>query len=121
MGPPHTKVRDDYPQGGMQSPGIRDTMESCSGDPSPPCTIEQGAEMTTLTQHDLDSAPARRISRKPATGRPVLFAVLLGLAALLLMWVLIAGPALPLPLLIIAAGTALGIVALSWTVAGPRL
>ena len=77
--------------------------------------------MTITTDHDRGAAATRRISRKPAVGRPVLFAVMLGIAALLLLSVLIVGPALPMPLMIAAAGAAIGLVVLSWTVAGPRL
>ena len=77
--------------------------------------------MTTTTDHHRRTASPHRFPRKPAVGRPVLFAVMLSVAALLLLAVLIAGPSLPIPLMIAAAVGALGLVVLSWTVAGPRL
>lgn len=77
--------------------------------------------MTTVTHQQASTAHRREHRRHSALGRPVLFFALLTLAAALLMGVLIAGPMLPMPLMITAACGALGLVALSWTVAGPRL
>lgn len=75
--------------------------------------------MTIWTpESDYDSAHTRG---KPAAGRPVLFAVMLIVAAALVLTLLVLGPMLELP---IAAASAAGVVALvitAWAVAGPKL
>ena len=58
---------------------------------------------------------------KPAVGRPVLFALLLIIAALGMLVLLIAGPNLALPLAIGCAASLLMLVGVAWAVAGPRL
>lgn len=58
---------------------------------------------------------------KPAVGRPVLFALLLMIAALGMLVLLIAGPSLALPLAIGCAASLMMLVGVAWAVAGPRL
>jgi len=59
--------------------------------------------------------------KKPATGRPALFVTMLALAALGVLTLLVVGPALPIPLAVLTAAALMGVVALAWLVAGPRL
>lgn len=67
-------------------------------------------------------APGRsRHASKPAVGRPVLFALMLVAAALGMLALLVAGPGLALPVAIAAAAGLMGLVAIAWAVAGPRL
>ncbi|MGO1390053.1 MULTISPECIES: hypothetical protein [Brachybacterium] len=74
--------------------------------------------MTTTQLH----SPSRARRRgKPAVGRPSLFVLLLGFAALGVMGLLIAGPSLGVPVSIGAAAGLMGLVAFAWVVAGPRL
>lgn len=58
---------------------------------------------------------------KPAVGRPVLFALMLIVAALGMLVLLVAGPNLALPLAVGCAASLMGLVAIAWAVAGPRL
>lgn len=72
-----------------------------------------------------DSATGRGASTgqggKPASGRPVLFVTMLALAALGVLMLLVAGPALPIPLAVLSAAALMSVVGLAWWVAGPRL
>lgn len=61
--------------------------------------------------------PGKQIS---GTGRPGVFVVLLSVAALILLGLLILGPALPMAPAVGLALTAVAIVATAWIVAGPR-
>lgn len=63
----------------------------------------------------------RRRGRKPAVGRPVLFAVLLMVAALGVLTLLVVGPSLTVPVGVASAATVMALVAFAWAVAGPRL
>lgn len=68
-----------------------------------------------------DSA-ARRVRRpKPAVGRPVLFSLLLAVAALGVLILLVAGPSITLELAVGGAAALICLVVLTWVVAGPRL
>ncbi|MGO1503807.1 MAG: hypothetical protein ACTHXC_16465 [Brachybacterium sp.] len=58
---------------------------------------------------------------KPAVGRPLLFALLLTIAALGMLILLVAGPSLALPLAIGSAAALMTLVGVAWAVAGPRL
>jgi len=79
--------------------------------------------MTTMPPQDaMPARSARRTSGgKPAAGRPVLFVTMLVLAALGVLGLLVAGPALPVPFAVLTAAALMGVVALAWGVAGPRL
>ena len=68
-----------------------------------------------------DSSPSHHHEGKPAVGRPVLFVVLLAVAALGVMGLLVAGPSITLPLAIASAAALMVLVAFAWAVAGPRL
>ncbi|MDN5822281.1 MAG: hypothetical protein L0H74_04425 [Brachybacterium sp.] len=69
----------------------------------------------------LEAAAPRLRRAKPATGRPVLFSLLLAIAALGMLILLVAGPSIGLPLAISCAAALIVLVALAWIVAGPRL
>ena len=58
---------------------------------------------------------------RPAMGRPVLFTVMLTLAALVVLALLVVGPALQTGLAVAVAGAAAGLVVLAWVLAGLRL
>ncbi|MDN5600184.1 MAG: hypothetical protein ACTHV2_00925 [Brachybacterium sp.] len=58
---------------------------------------------------------------KPAVGRPMLFSVLLAVAALGTLLLLVAGPSIGLPLAIGSAAALIILVVLTWVIAGPRL
>lgn len=58
---------------------------------------------------------------KPALGRPLLFAILLALAAIATLLLLVAGPSLALPLAVVSAFGVMSVVVTAWAVAGPRL
>lgn len=66
--------------------------------------------MTTMTQ---------RTSR-PETGHPVVFGIVLAVAALLVLGLLISGPWLPLAGTMVLAISAVGLVLTGWVTAGPR-
>jgi hypothetical protein len=51
----------------------------------------------------------------------VLFVTMLVLAALGVLGLLVAGPAMPVPFAVLSAAALMGVVALAWGVAGPRL
>ena len=59
--------------------------------------------------------------RSPLVGRPLLFALLLTIAALGMLILLVAGPSLALPLAIGSAAALMTLVGVAWAVAGPRL
>ncbi len=65
--------------------------------------------------------PPRSPSAKPAAGRPVLFSLLLALAAVGVLALLVIGPSLGLPLAIGGAAALISLVAVTWVLAGPRL
>lgn len=69
----------------------------------------------------LEIAPLRLRRTKPAAGRPVLFALLLAAAALGVLFLLVAGPSLGMPLAIGSAAALIVLVAVAWIIAGPRL
>lgn len=71
--------------------------------------------MTTMPQQNRP-----RPSDRPTTGRPIAFALILVLAALIALWVLISGPSLPLAAAIAAVGVVLALLAAGWRFAGPR-
>jgi len=68
-----------------------------------------------------DPPPAPRRGRKPAIGRPLLFVLLLTVAALGVLILLVLGPSLHLELAVLSAAGLLGMVVTAWAVAGPRL
>lgn len=68
-----------------------------------------------------DITPPRPHRTKPAAGRPVLFSLMLAVAALGVLTLLVAGPSLGLPLAIGSAAALITLVALTWVIAGPRL
>lgn len=72
---------------------------------------------TTYTE----STSRRRSWRKPSAGRPMLFVLLLSIAAVGVLGLLVAGPTIPLPLSLAAALTLICLVGVAWAVAGPRL
>lgn len=74
--------------------------------------------MTTMHRH---STVRPRRGSEPAVGRPVLFALMLGLAALGVLALLLAGPSIPMPSSVASAAGLMGLVALAWAVAGPRI
>ena len=63
----------------------------------------------------------RSHSAKPPAGRPVLFSLLLALAALGVLALLVTGPSLGIPLAIGSAAALICLVTITWIVAGPRL
>lgn len=63
--------------------------------------------------------PLRR--GKPAVGRPMLFSILLAVAALGTLLLLVTGPSIGLPLAIGSAAALIVLVVLTWVIAGPRL
>lgn len=80
--------------------------------------------MTTLTHHqDPDLREGETLARggRRAMGRPLLFAVLLSVASLVVLGLLVAGPALPLAAAMPVAAAAAVLVILAWALAGPRL
>jgi hypothetical protein len=78
--------------------------------------------MTTMPPQDVLRPGAPQGTRgKPAAGRPALFATMLVLAAAGVLALLVVGPALPIPLAVHMAAGLMGVVALAWIVAGPRL
>lgn len=58
--------------------------------------------------------------RRSRTGRPVVFGLLLAVAALLMLAVMVSGPALGATSMVTAAATSGGLIVLAWAVAGPR-
>src|SRR5699024_7765735 len=68
-----------------------------------------------------EMTPPRSRSAKPAAGRPVLFSLLLAVAAVGVLTLLVTGPSLGLPLAIGSAAALIALVALTWILAGPRL
>ncbi|MFC7373967.1 MULTISPECIES: hypothetical protein [unclassified Brachybacterium] len=68
-----------------------------------------------------DDPSSRHRGGKPAAGRPVLFVLLLGLAAVGVLWLLVAGPSITVPLAVASAAGLMALVGLTWVVAGPRL
>lgn len=68
-----------------------------------------------------EMTPPRSRSAKPAAGRPVLFSLLLAVAAVGVLTLLVTGPSLGLPLAIGSAVALIALVALTWILAGPRL
>ena len=68
-----------------------------------------------------DSAAQRVRRAKPAVGRPVLFSLLLAVAAVGMLILLVAGPSITLELAIGSAAALISLVVLTWIVAGPRL
>ncbi|GAA1488615.1 hypothetical protein [Brachybacterium sacelli] len=74
--------------------------------------------MTTMPP---DTSSQHQRERKPSVGRPVLFVVLLAIAALGVLGLLVAGPSITLPVAVAAAGGLLSLVGIAWAVAGPRL
>lgn len=72
--------------------------------------------MTTTHLEDCDLR-----SPKPAMGRPLLFAVMLVLAAAGMLALLVLGPGMPLLTAVGSAAALMGVVVLAWVVAGPRL
>ncbi|WP_193104152.1 hypothetical protein [Brachybacterium sp. FME24] len=74
--------------------------------------------MTTMHP---DSSSRRHREGKPAVGRPVLFVVLLAIAAIGVLGLLVAGPSIAVPLALVTAAGLMGLVAFAWAVAGPRL
>lgn len=62
-----------------------------------------------------------RFRSKPAMGRPLLFALLLAVAAAGMLFLLVAGPSIALPLAIGSATALMMLVGVAWMVAGPRL
>ncbi|MGP5008008.1 hypothetical protein ACTXJK_14005 [Brachybacterium tyrofermentans] len=73
--------------------------------------------MTTYTEN----SSRHRSWRKPSAGRPMLFVLLLSIAALGVLGLLIAGPTLALPLSVATAVALICLVSVAWAVAGPRL
>lgn len=69
----------------------------------------------------LGRAGQSRFAAKPVMGRPLLFALLLTLAAAGMLLLLVAGPSIALPLAIGAATALMLLVGVAWVVAGPRL
>lgn len=74
-----------------------------------------------MTTTHLGRTGQSRFATKPAMGRPLLFALLLALAAAGMLLLLVAGPSLALPLAIGSATALMMLVATAWVVAGPRL
>ncbi|HEX7350644.1 hypothetical protein [Brachybacterium sp.] len=70
--------------------------------------------------HPQDAAHRLR-GPKPAMGRPMLFSLLLAVAALGVLILLVTGPSLALPLAIGSAAALIVLVVTAWIVAGPRL
>lgn len=68
-----------------------------------------------------DSTTPRLRGAKPAGGRPVLFSLLLAVAALGMLVLLVTGPSIALPLAVGGAVALMGMVVLTWVIAGPRL
>lgn len=93
----------------------------------PPCPRNPAVDedtMTTLTHHeDPDLREGETLTRggRRAMGRPLLFAVLLSVASLVVLGLLVAGPALPLAAAMPVAAGAAVLVILAWALAGPRL
>lgn len=77
----------------------------------------------TLTEDALQPLQTlrHRRRRKPASGHPMLFALMLALASLGTLTLLVAGPALPLQLAIASALGLMVMVGMTWVFAGPRL
>ena len=74
-----------------------------------------------MTTTHLGRAEQDRFGAKPAMGRPLLFALLLAVAAAGMLLLLVAGPSLALPLAIGSATALMLLVGVAWAVAGPRL
>lgn len=72
------------------------------------------------TMHPEVTAHVRRRA-KPAVGHPVLFALLLILAAAGMLGLLVMGPSLALPLALGSAAALMALVGIAWVVAGPKL
>lgn len=74
--------------------------------------------MATMHSPATGSRPRRS---KPAMGHPMVFALLLAVAAAGVLLLLVAGPSIALPLAIGCASALIALVVLTWVVAGPRL
>lgn len=77
----------------------------------------------TPTRGADDSAARRSADHggKPALGRPLVFVIMLLLATAAVLYLLIAGPLLPMGLSIALAAGVVCFVLLTWIIAGPRL
>jgi hypothetical protein len=97
------------------------SIEDAGPDPTArrPPEHGHGEELGMTTMHP-ERAERRRHHGKPAVGRPMLFAVLLLIAAAGTLGLLVAGPSLALPLAIASAAALIVLVATAWVVAGPR-
>ena len=74
-----------------------------------------------MTTTHLGRAERGRSRSKPAMGRPLLFTLLLAVAAAGMLLLLVAGPSIALPLAIGSATALMMLVGVAWMVAGPRL
>lgn len=85
-------------------------------------SLEQPSREDPLmaTTH-LGRAGQSRFAAKPAIGRPLLFSLLLTVAAVGMLFLLVAGPSITLPLAVGAATALMMLVGVAWVVAGPRL
>ena len=79
-----------------------------------------GEDPSMALMHPEVTAHVRR-AEKPAAGHPVLFALLLILAAAGMLGLLVMGPSLALPLALGSAAALMALVGIAWVVAGPRL
>ncbi|WP_345082521.1 hypothetical protein [Brachybacterium paraconglomeratum] len=74
-----------------------------------------------MTTTHLGRAAQSRFAAKPAMGRPLLFTLLLAIAAAGMLLLLVAGPSIALPLAVGSATALMMLVGAAWVVAGPRL
>src|SRR5699024_8231059 len=93
------------------------TDRACSSAQRAPAR-QVGEDVTMATTHP-EMTPPRSRSAKPAAGRPVLFSLLLAVAAVGVLTLLVTGPSLALPLAIGSAAALIALVALTWIPAGP--
>ncbi|MGO1228447.1 MAG: hypothetical protein ACTMII_05465 [Brachybacterium sp.] len=74
-----------------------------------------------MTTTHLGHVEQARSGAKPAMGRPLLFALLLAVAAAGMLLLLVTGPSIALPFAVGAATALMMLVGVAWVVAGPRL
>ncbi|MFC0675558.1 hypothetical protein [Brachybacterium hainanense] len=72
--------------------------------------------MSTMTHA---SSRSDRSRRAPREGRPATFVSIVAFAGLIVLWVLLTGPTMPLPLALGAAGAVLALLGAAWHLAGP--
>lgn len=61
-----------------------------------------------------------RARRGSAAGRPALFLAITAVAGLIVLWILLSGPAMPLPVALPAMAAVLLLLMAGWRLAGPR-